>query len=141
MEQDNFINNNSSFKTDFSGDRRFFKGFLAKIELVFTLYPDRFADDETKVVYLITQLYGSAMIWAVSLIENRDPCLKNYEAFVGRLKAMFGNNDATFVANQRLRIIKQKRLGDIRNYILEFNKYDDESSWNKDAKMDAFIPD
>jgi len=56
MEQDNFINNNSAFKTGFSGDRRFFKGFLAKIELVFMLYPDRFADDETKVVYLITKL-------------------------------------------------------------------------------------
>jgi len=139
MEQDIFINNNSAFKTGFSGDRRFFKGFLAKIELVFMLYPDRFADDETKVVYLITQLYGSAMNWAASLIENRDPCLNNYEAFVGRLKAMFGNNDATFVANQKLRTIKQKRLGDIRNYILEFNKYADESSWNEEAKMDAFI--
>jgi len=50
MEQDNFINNNSAFKTGFSGDRRFFKGFLAKNELVFMLYLDRFADDETKVV-------------------------------------------------------------------------------------------
>ena len=65
--------------------------------------------------------------------------MNNYEAFVGRLKAMFGNNDATFVANQKLRTIKQKRLGDIRSYILEFNKYADESSWNEEAKMDAFI--
>ena len=56
MEKDNIINNNSAFKTGFSGDRHFFKGFLAKIELVFMLYPDRFADDETKVVYLITKL-------------------------------------------------------------------------------------
>jgi len=79
------------------------------------------------------------MNWAASLIENRDPCLNKYETFVGRLKAMFGNNDATFVANKKLRTIKQKRLGDIKNYILEFNKYADESSWNEEAKMDAFI--
>jgi len=71
MEQDNFINNNSAFKTDFSGNRRFFKGFFAKVELVFMLYPDKFADDEAKVVYLIIQLYGSTMNWAASLIENR----------------------------------------------------------------------
>ena len=37
MEQDNFYNNNSPFKNGFSGDRRYFKGFLAKIELVFML--------------------------------------------------------------------------------------------------------
>ena len=61
MEQDNFTDNNSTFKTGFSGDCCFFKGFLAKIELVFMLYPDKFADDKTKTVYLITQLYGSAM--------------------------------------------------------------------------------
>jgi len=106
MEQDNFVNNNSAFKTGFSGDRCFFKGFLAKIELVFMLYSDRFAYNETKVVYLITQLYGSAMNCAESLIENRDPCLNNYEAFVGRLKAMFGNIDAIFITNQKLRTIK-----------------------------------
>ena len=101
------------------------------------VYSDRF-DAETKVVYLIIQLYDSVMNLAASVIESRDPCLNNYEACVGRLKAMFGNNDATFVANQKLRTIKQKRL-DIRNYILEFNKYSDESSWNEETKMDAFI--
>ena len=131
--------NNATYKDGFAGDRRYFKGFLAKIELLFLLYPDRFADDATKVVYIISRLYGSAMNWAATLIENNDPCLTNYEAFVGRLKAVFGNSDATFIANHKLRTIKQKRLGDIRSYILEFNKYSDDSSWNEEAKMDAFL--
>ena len=79
------------------------------------------------------------MNWAATLIENNDPCLNNYEAFTSRFKATFGTYDATFIANQRLKTIKQRRIGDITNYILEFNKYADDSSWNEEAKMDAFL--
>ncbi len=136
MEEEQF---NATYKDGFAGDRRFFKGFLAKIELVFMLYPERFNDDSTKVIYIISRLYGTAMTWAASLIENHDPCLNNYDSFIGKMKSFFGNNDATFIANQKLRSIKQKRLGDIRNYIIEFNRYADESSWNEEAKMDAFL--
>jgi len=131
--------NNATYKDGFAGNRRYFKGFLAKIELIFMLHPDRFQNDTTKIAYIISRLYGKAMNWAATLIENRDPCLKNYEGFVLRLKAALGNNDATFVANQKLRTIKQKRLGNVGNYILEFNRYADESSWNEEAKMDAFL--
>ena len=30
-------------------------------------------------------------------------------------------------------------MGTIRGYILKFNRYADESNWNEQAKMDAFI--
>jgi hypothetical protein len=137
MEEVN--NSNATLKDGFAGDRRYFKGFLAKIELLFMIYPDRFVDDESKVVYIISRLYGTAMNWAATLIENMDPCLGNYEEFIERMKSVFGNNDATFVANHRLRTIKQKRIGDIQHYIMEFNRYADDSSWNEEAKMDAFL--
>jgi len=55
------------------------------------------------------------------------------------MKSVYGDYDSTFIANQRLRVIKQKRLGDIRGYILEFNRYADESLWNEEAKMDIFL--
>jgi len=132
-------NNNATFKDGFAGDKRYLKGFLAKMNLIFMINPDRFANDETKVIYIISRLYGNAMNWAASLMENDDPCLHNYEAFITKLKSVFGSYDSTFIANQKLRTIKQKRLGDIRNYILEFNRYADESSWNEEAKMDAFL--
>ena len=127
MDQDNYNHfsnpNNPTYKDGFDGDRRYFKGFLAKMELIFMLYPDRYAEDEVRVVYIISRLYGNAMNWAASLIENNDQCLHNYEAFVARMKSIYGNNDATFIANQRLRTIKQKRIGGISSYILEFNRY------------------
>jgi len=137
MEEPNF--NNVTFKDGFAGDRRYLKGFLAKMNLIFMINPERFENDETKIIYIISRLYGNAMNWAASLIENQDPCLFNYEAFIARMKSVYGDYDSTFTANQRLRSIKQKRLGDIRNYILEFNRYADESSWNEEAKMDAFL--
>lgn len=139
MEEDSFFNASVNNKDGFAGDRRYFKGFLAKMNLIFMLQPERFAEDPIKVAYIISRLYGSAMNWAATLIENVDPCLNDYEAFISRFKATFGDYDSTFIANQKLRTIRQKRLGDVRNYIIEFNKYSDESSWNEEAKMDAFL--
>ena len=138
MEEEELLNS-ATLKDGFAGNRRFLKGFLAKINLIFMLYPDRYNNEETKVVYLISRLYGNAMNWAASLIEKEDPCLYNYNAFVEKLKAFYGDNDAIYIANQNLRRIKQNKLGGIRGYILEFNKYSDESNWNEEAKMDAFM--
>jgi len=130
---------NATLKDGFIGEKKYFKGFLAKIQLIFMLHPDRFESDESKVIYLISRLYGEAMNWAATLIENEDPCLTNYEQFVERMKAVYGNTDATFQANQKLKNIHQKKIGNIQDYILEFNKYADDSSWNEEAKMDAFL--
>ena len=100
MEEEIFINANATNKDGFAGDRRYFKGFLAKMNLVFMLNPERFAQDPIKVAYIISRLYGSAMNWAATLIENNDPCLNNYEAFTSRFKATFGTYDATFIATR-----------------------------------------
>jgi len=138
MEEEGLFNS-ATLKDGFAGNRKYLKGFLAKINLVFMLYPDRYQEEESKVIYLISRLYGNAMNWAATLIENEDPCLYNYQSFVEKLKAFYGYNDAIFVANQNLRTIKQHNLGGIRGYILEFNKYAGESNWNEEAKIDAFI--
>jgi len=108
MEEHNIFEN-ATLKDGFAGDRRFLKGFLAKIDLIFALYPDQYLEDEKKVIYIISCLYGNAMNWAATLIENNNPCLHNYEAFVVRLKAFYGGNDESYVANQMLRRIKQKK--------------------------------
>ncbi len=138
MENNDLIDT-ASLKDGFAGDRRFLKGFLAKIDLVFALYPDRYQEDESKVIYAISRLYGNAMNWAASLIEKNDPCLHNYQEFKDKMKTFYGNADFTFIANQMLKKLKQQHLGGIRGYILEFNRYADESNWNEQAKMDAFL--
>eukprot|EP00833_Pecoramyces_ruminatium_P017482 jgi/Orpsp1_1/1191514/evm.model.d7180000086518.1 len=138
MDNSNIFEN-ASLKDGFAGDRRYLKGFLAKMELIFLLYPDRYPRDDDKVVYVISRLYGQAMNWAATLIENRDPCLSNYEVFTERFKSFFGDTDITYIANQKLRTLRQRNLGGVHGYIMEFNKYADDSSWNEQAKMDAFI--
>jgi len=54
-------NNNATYKDGFAGDHRYLKGFLAKIYLIFMISPDRFPTDKTKVIYIISRLYGNAM--------------------------------------------------------------------------------
>ena len=88
--------------------------------LIFLLYPERFPGDEDKVayiIYIISRFYGKVMNWVATLIEHRDPCLNNYEAFICRIKSFFGNSDATYVANQMLRNIRQKNLGEFNIYL------------------------
>jgi len=62
------------------------------------IHPNRFENNETKVIYIISRLYGSAMNWAASLMENQDSCLINYDAFIQRMKSVYGNYDSTFGA-------------------------------------------
>jgi len=99
MEEDTFLNANATNKDGFAGDRRYFKGFLAKTNLMFMLDPKRFDNDLIKVAYIISRLYGSAMNWAATLIENNNPCLNNYQQFTSRFKATFGSYDSTVIAN------------------------------------------
>jgi len=40
MEEETFINASATNKDGFAGDRRYFKGFLAKMNLVFMLSPE-----------------------------------------------------------------------------------------------------
>jgi len=48
MEENNFAN--ATYKDGFVGDRRYLKGFLAKMNLIFMIHPDQFNNDETKVI-------------------------------------------------------------------------------------------
>jgi len=49
MEEHNIFEN-ATLKDGFAGDRRFLKGFLAKIDLIFALYPDQYLEDEKKII-------------------------------------------------------------------------------------------
>ena len=125
MEEYVFLNASATNK---NGDRPYFKEFSAKMNLIFMLQLDRFTNDTMKVAYIISRLYDYTMNWAATLIENYNPCLNNYQEFTTRFKAVFGIYDSTFIANQKLKTVKQKRIGEITNYILKFNRYSDESS-------------
>jgi len=69
MELNNIFEN-ANLKDGFAGDRRYLKGFLAKMDLIFLINNERFETDELKVVFVISRLYGEAMNWVASLIEN-----------------------------------------------------------------------
>ena len=132
MDSNNF--DNPSLKDGFAGNRKYLKGFLAKMQLIFALHPENYESDSLKVAYVISRLYGDALNWAATLINNNDPSLNNYSLFISRLRSVYGDYDSTFIANQKLRTIKQKQLGKISGYINEFNRYSDESNWNEEAK-------
>ncbi|KAG4091076.1 hypothetical protein H8356DRAFT_1356556 [Neocallimastix lanati (nom. inval.)] len=57
-----FLNASATNKDEFSGNHRYFKGFLAKMNLIFMLNPERFADDLIKITkpsYIIARMKQS----------------------------------------------------------------------------------
>ena len=66
--------------------KRYTQGRIPRREKIFEriLSQDHYQGEETEVLYLISRLYGIAMNWALTLIENKDPCLTNYQALVAR---------------------------------------------------------
>ncbi len=58
MEEDLF--NSATLKDGFAGNRKYLKGFLAKINLIFMLYPDldvnNHNNDESKIIMSTTPL-------------------------------------------------------------------------------------
>jgi len=82
MEEDNFLNTIATNKDEFARDRCYFKEFLAKMNIIFMLQPDRFTNDPVKVAYFISRLYGSSMNWAATLIKK----INNYQEFTARFK-------------------------------------------------------
>jgi len=123
MEEPNF--NNVTFKDNLAVDKRYLKGFLAKMNLMVMINLEWSENDKTKVINVISRSYGNVMNWAASLLENQDPCLFNYDTFITWMKSfmMITLLPSSFIANQKLKIIKQKRLGDFETYILEFIRY------------------
>jgi len=59
--------NNIIYKDGFAGDSRYFIGFfLGKINFIFMLYLDRYNNDETRFIYMISRLNVNDMNWATT---------------------------------------------------------------------------
>jgi len=69
------------------------------MNLIFLINPEKFENDKTKIINIISELYGNGMNWTASLMENRDPCLLNYNVFVVRMKSVYCGYDYIFIAN------------------------------------------
>ena len=65
-------------------------------------------------------LRDEAMDWAADLMNENNPVLDNFNAFIELMKDRFSNVDAVFNCNQALMHIKQKAYNKVTDYNNEF---------------------
>ena len=134
--QENPIVNNPP---TFSGKQQDLESFITRVELTFEAKPNQFATNESRIRFIMSYMYGKPLEWAACLKRNQSPILNSYEDFIRELRNNFGgfSCDAT-VANSKLFAIRQKKIGCVMEYIMEFQKMAQNSDFNESAKIFMF---
>ena len=123
----------------FSGDSLDFEGFVQHCELIFHLRSVLFRSDSHKVAYMFSFMEGDAKLFVAHLIQAKNPILDNYSAFVALLRRVFGNIDIVFNCTQIIMSLKQKRIGEVGQYIKDFEQTSIHLGWNEPALVAKFV--
>ena len=141
--QDNHLNVNFGIinkPPPFTGVKQELEGFLTRAELAMESRPELFADDSSKIRFLMSYMLGKPLEWISCLRRNQSPLLNSYEEFLKGLRTNFGDYCVdSIVANSKLCSIKQRKIGHVFDYISEFQRTAQCSDFNESAKIYMFI--
>jgi transposase InsO family protein len=121
----------------FDGNIQKCKRFLASVENIFSLQPDRYYSDEIKTRFIGTLLTGDALSWFSSILEFTPDRLSNYFDFVLELSSLFGDPHAKRHACDALKRLRQSKFS-VLSYSTKFRGLAFQTGYNEDAKMDLF---
>jgi hypothetical protein len=121
----------------FDGNIHKCKRFLASVENIFSLQPDRYYSDEIKTRFMGTLLTGDALSWFSNILEYSPDRLSNYSGFVLELSNLFGDPHAKRHACDSLKRLRQNKFS-VLSYSTKFRGLAFQTGYNEDAKMDLF---
>lgn len=107
----------------FHGQRNTLNSFLTECELIFELQPSRFANDRTKVSYMISLFRGTPLLAVRPLLSQqpRPIMLEVFTLFVEYLQTNYGDPDEKGTARRKLKSLRQ--VGPASSYFAEFQQY------------------
>ena len=124
----------------FHGQRDTLNAFLTECELIFELQPSRFAEDRTKVSYMISLLRGTPLLAVRPLLSEipRPIMLEDFVLFVEYLRTNYGDPDEKGTARRKLKSLRQ--VGPASSYFAEFQQYISILGWkDQDPIVDRAI--
>jgi hypothetical protein len=124
----------------FDGDRHKLRGFLNQLELLFNLNPSKYPTDHIKVSFVGTLLTGKALAYFNPIIEKPaiyGYLLNNWDNFKENLQQAFGDPDRTYIAETRIRNLKQNNQP-ASSYAAEFRSLASDIDWNQAALISQF---
>ena len=123
----------------FSGNSLDLEGFIQHCEINFRMKSLLFRNDSYKVAYMFSFMEGDAKLFVAHLIQAGNPVLNNYDAFVSLMRRVFGNIDIVFNSTQIIMALKQERIGEVSQYIKDFEQAAVHLGWNQSALVAKFI--
>jgi hypothetical protein len=121
----------------FDGTRPKFRGFVNQVRLIIQLHPRRYLDDTTHVRFVGTLLIGTAATWFAHILETSSPLLQDFNAFMAKFEAVFGDSDkARISANKLHRLQQGTRSATV--YASKFRQLTCDVNWGEAALIDQF---
>ena len=122
----------------FSGKHSEFLSFMTQCEAIFKMCPSSYPNDEYKVLFIITNLDGSALRWAQDIFAKDDhPYRKDYQVFRNALFSLYDNHTYRQDAEDRLLSLKQTKSAS--TYAVEFQTLAAALKFNNDALCSMFF--
>jgi hypothetical protein len=120
----------------FTGNRSKLRAFLSQLEITFSLSPNRFNDEQKKVLYVISLLRDGAFNWVEPMLRARQksefvPELQDFESLATALEKMFGDIDAQATAERKIEKLRQ--TASARAYVAEFRQAASHLTWGDEA--------
>ncbi|KAK3561109.1 hypothetical protein QTP86_028317, partial [Hemibagrus guttatus] len=112
-------------------------GFILQCSLVLEMQPHLYPTERSKVVFVISQLCGRALLWAESLWSQNSPVTQSYAGFVDHFREVFGKPSWDSSVGEELCRLQQGKLT-VPEYTLQFWTLAAKSGWNKQALLTAY---
>lgn len=96
----------------FSGALKDVSNFISHVKLVTLMYPQKFPNDLTKVLYMCSYLSGHAFTWCQPFLECVDtpdvhPCMHSFPLFLEEFRTAFGEVNELENAEDKILDLKQ----------------------------------
>jgi hypothetical protein len=118
-------------------DKHFCSTFLSHIELYIQANNFQFTTDQSKILFTISYLRGSAYNWIEPHIgKEENPIMNNWPQFKSAMIKNLGDPDKVRTATRQLRTLQQTKS--CAAYSTEFFKLSAFLSWNDDALISQF---
>ncbi|XP_069482600.1 protein LDOC1-like [Ambystoma mexicanum] len=76
----------------FTGDPKRYAVFMNQCRLHFLCRPRAFANDQSKVTFMLSCLSGSTADWSVPLVKQDDPLLRDFPRFQQEIEKLFARH-------------------------------------------------
>ncbi len=122
----------------YAGDPNLCRAFLTKCSLFFSLQPQTFATEASKVALVLTLLSGKAALWGTAVWENCHPCCSSFRSLSQEMRRVF---DRALVGCEAARMLADLRQGEqsVSDYSIQFRTLAAECEWNEKAQWDMFL--